>query len=173
VKPRILLVDDDVAVTSALRRRLGTQYEVSTAASAADAISQLDAQPFDAVISDELMGGPRGTDLLRTVASRWPETIRVMLTGHATLDTALRAINDGGVSRFLIKPCPDTVLAHALEECLRIRDLIRENHALRVELARKQQQLDELEQSHPGISSVSRDADGAVLIEVGADSGDR
>jgi two-component system, probable response regulator PhcQ len=122
---KILIVDDDPAVPPAIRRALHKQpYEVLGATSASAALQVLDATPVDVVISDEEMPGVRGTNLLKKVRELYPNTIRFILTGNATLSVALHAINAGGVNQFLLKPCNPAELIVAIRQELEKRDLM-------------------------------------------------
>lgn len=99
---KILLVDDEPHVTEALRRTLHTEpYEILSANSANEALQIPAREPVTVVISDERMPGMRGTEFLARVYRDYPETIRIMLTGHANLELAMRAINEGQIYRFL------------------------------------------------------------------------
>lgn len=93
----ILIVDDEPGVVSALRRLLRrTRYEVHTAESGAAGLEILDAHPVDLVISDMRMPHMSGAEFLARVQAGWPETVRLLLTGYADIDSVVSAINDGG-----------------------------------------------------------------------------
>ena len=64
------------------------------------------------------MPGLAGTDLLAWVAGHYPETVRILLTGHASVETAVRAINEAAVYKFFLKPCRDFDLAMAIRQAL-------------------------------------------------------
>ena len=116
---RILLVDDERYVASAFQRALsGGPYEVEIATTAADALRRLEQGPIDVVVSDENMPEMRGAELLSIVRQRFPSTVRVMMTGDPTLDSAVRAINVGGVFRFLRKLCGIDELRACIDEAL-------------------------------------------------------
>ncbi|MEZ6006285.1 MAG: response regulator [Planctomycetota bacterium] len=70
---------------------------------------------YDVVVCDECMPGARGTDFLAFVRGRWPATRSTLLTGHASVETALRAVNRGQVLRILTKPRPAEVLLEAID----------------------------------------------------------
>ncbi len=117
MKFKILLVDDEPNVLSALKRQLRGEYEVETSEDPALAILKINSKaPFAAVISDFRMPKMNGIEFLKEVRKRSPETTRIMLTGYADLDNAIRAVNDGHVFRFLTKPCENEVLLANLKE---------------------------------------------------------
>lgn len=110
---RILFVDDEKFVLETFRRNLRRHFEIETAAGGLDALQLMEsAGPFAVVVSDLKMPVMDGVELLGVVKSRWPDTVRIMLTGHADLDTAISAVNKGAIFRLLTKPCaPDALLA--------------------------------------------------------------
>ncbi len=73
---------------------------------------------FNVIVTDEQMPGLSGTELLAWVAGHYPEAIRILLTGHASVDTAIRAINEATVYKFFIKPCKEFDLAMAIRRAL-------------------------------------------------------
>lgn len=122
---RILLVDDEPRVTDALRRALRLEeYEVSVCNSAKGALAMMETETFDVIVSDEQMPGMTGTALLAIVRDRWPDTVRIVLTGQANLEAALRAINEGSVFRFLTKPCRGGDLAGTVRQALQHKRLL-------------------------------------------------
>jgi len=139
MKPKVLFVDDDPDVLEGLKRALIREpYEILTASSAVDAYGILDMEKIDVVVSDEQMPNISGTVFLTTVRKNYPEIIRIILTGQATLETAIQAINKGEVYRFLIKPCNNIEIAVTILQALRQRDLVRESRKL-LALFKKQQ----------------------------------
>ncbi len=88
-----------------------------------------------------------------------------MLTGHADIDTAIAAINEGEIYRFLMKPWDDLELKISLHIAFEQLDLERENARLIATVRRQYELIQELEREHPGISAITRDPAGAYLIE--------
>jgi EAL domain-containing protein (putative c-di-GMP-specific phosphodiesterase class I)/CheY-like chemotaxis protein len=118
--PKVLFVDDDQAVVDGLRRALSEYpYHVQTATSAEHALQKLGETPFDVIVADERMPGMRGSELLTVIANEFPTTGRILLTGHGTVEVAARAINQAGVIRILLKPCPVAELRDAIETALK------------------------------------------------------
>ena len=120
--PAILFVDDEPNVTENLRLTLRkTPYCVYTAGSGREALEILRSHRIDVVVSDEKMPRMSGSEFLSQVALEFPDTTRIILSGQASLDSAIRAINDASIFRFLTKPCsPEDVLA-CLEAALAAR----------------------------------------------------
>ena len=115
----VLLVDDEPNVTDALKRLLRQEpYEILTAISAAAAQELLERNHVDVVISDEQMPGMSGSVFLSGVRKQYPHTIRMVLSGQASLEAAVRAINEGEVYRFFLKPCNATDLVITIRQAL-------------------------------------------------------
>jgi len=116
---RVLLVDDEPLLVEALQRLLyDAPFEVDTATSGADALLTLERGGVDVIVCDEQMPGIRGAELLACVRERYPRIVRVMLTGDGSLQSAVRAINVGGVFRFLQKPCDAGELRRCIIDAL-------------------------------------------------------
>jgi len=162
----ILLVDDEPLVTEALKRALRKEpYLVLNARSAAEALRILEKHPVDVVVSDERMPGMTGSEFLAVVCRKYPETMRIILTGHADLESALRAINEGHVYRFLRKPCNEAELIHTLRQAVQQKDLASGSRRLLHAFRKQQSELNALEKEHPGIRTVKRDERGAIVLE--------
>ncbi|MDO9043635.1 MAG: response regulator [Desulfocapsaceae bacterium] len=121
----ILLVDDEPYVLEAIRRQLRNSFTIRTASSGDEALRILKTKgPCAVVVSDMSMPGMGGIELLAKVKSLYPQTIRIMLTGHADLENAIEAVNTGQIFRFLTKPCSASVLEFALRQGLRQYELL-------------------------------------------------
>lgn len=162
----ILLVDDEPFVLNALERTLKLDgYRVIKCSDPNEALEVLRAEEVDVIISDHLMPGMKGLDLLREAKKLRPEAIRILLTGHADLQLAMKAINEGEVYRFFTKPWDDATLRLDVRLALENRELRREKERISKELDQKSQILAELEAQYPGITKVKRTATGAVVID--------
>ncbi|MCR4411372.1 MAG: response regulator [Thermoguttaceae bacterium] len=119
----VLLVDDDENLLHGLARVLRHQpFRLLTARSGDEAMWVLKTRRVDVIVADENMPGMSGTELLAWVARECPHVVRIVLTGHATAATAIRAINDGGVYRFFTKPCHEVELALAIRKAIEEKD---------------------------------------------------
>jgi len=122
---KILFVDDEPKVLEGYKRVLGGNFQLDTAVSGEDAIAAIGNNgPYEVVVSDMRMPGMNGIQLLSRVRTIAPPTIRVVLTGHADIETAMNAVNEGAVFRFLTKPCPADVLKKTLTTCLLQHQLV-------------------------------------------------
>ncbi|MBK9294552.1 MAG: diguanylate cyclase [Oligoflexia bacterium] len=117
--PKILVVDDESHTRDALKRTLNKEFEVLLAANATEALKTLETQPeICIVLSDEQMPGMRGVELLSEVKIKYPQIIRVMLSGQIELEGMMRAINQAQVHRFIMKPWDNDTLRLQLQEAL-------------------------------------------------------
>lgn len=122
-RPKVLLVDDEQLVTRAIQTALHKEpFQFTRAQSGAEALEILAREPFDVVVSDERMPHMAGSELLAVVKERHPGVVRIILSGHANLEAAVRAINGAEIYRFLMKPCPPQELALTIREALSVRD---------------------------------------------------
>jgi response regulator RpfG family c-di-GMP phosphodiesterase len=116
---KILLVDDDNSILDGYQRSLSREFLMETAQGGQQALTLVtDNGPYAVVVSDMRMPGMDGVELLSRIKTLAPDTIRVMLTGNADMDTAVNAINEGSIFRFLNKPCSKEVMAKTLTAAL-------------------------------------------------------
>lgn len=117
----ILICDDDADIRSAMKRTL-RGYDVVEAATPKEAKALLKAHSFDALISDfNLDSDSDGLDLLQHARVAHPEVVRFLVTGNRDVDVAARAVNEGAVHRYFLKPWDDDKLRSALVLVLRTR----------------------------------------------------
>ena len=129
---KILFVDDEENVLKAMRRIFRQEnYTMMTASSGAEALEVLQKEAVHVVISDHRMPGMTGAELLRKIKTLYPQTIRIMLTGHADVNAIMGAVNEGAVYKFITKPWNDDDLRLTVSLALEQYDLIRENKSLK------------------------------------------
>ncbi|GFK92922.1 Cyclic di-GMP phosphodiesterase response regulator RpfG [Fundidesulfovibrio magnetotacticus] len=117
---RVLFVDDDQAILDSFRAAFSRRYILGLAGNAQEGLALLaSGRRFDVLVTDVRMPGMSGLDFLARARELAPWSVRIVLTGHADVETAARAVNQGHVYKFLTKPCPRPELAIALEEALR------------------------------------------------------
>jgi len=129
--PRVLCVDDEPNVLEGLERVLSESFDVTTESKPLAAVDLLSngRHDFDVIISDMRMPLLNGAQFLARAATLAPEAARILLTGFAEVQSAIDAVNDGRIFRFLCKPCPAHELVAAVEagvELRRLRNVERE-----------------------------------------------
>jgi len=116
---KVLLVDDDSNILDGYRRSLSREFLMETALGGPQGLElATNNGPYAVVVSDMRMPGMDGVQLLSKIKALSPDTIRVMLTGNTDMDTAINAINEGSIFRFLTKPCTKEVMGKTLTAAL-------------------------------------------------------
>ena len=114
---KILFVDDNPNLLTSCERTLRRHFQVETAEGGEAGLVKLAGRgPYAVVVADRQMPGMDGIEFLGNVRKRAPDTIRIMLTGNADLEGAIRVVNEGNIFRFLTKPCAPEVLIRALHD---------------------------------------------------------
>ena len=143
-KPRVLFVDDEPLVLQGLQLHLRQRFDVSTATSGAEGL-QLIAQseePFVVIVSDMRMPEMNGAEFLRLARKAAPDATRILLTGYADTDTAIDAVNNGQIFRFLAKPIrPPDLIAAVTEAANEHRRKTLDRSLLRKEATRVSQRI--------------------------------
>jgi len=122
---KILFVDDEPNILQSIQRQLRGRFVLETAGSGDEALRILQGEsPFAVIVSDMRMPAMNGVELLARVKDSYPETVRLMLTGNADQETAMEAVNNGQIFRFLTKPCPQATFITSLALALRQHRLI-------------------------------------------------
>lgn len=167
----ILIVDDEPNILNALKRTFEDDpYTIFTAENASTGLEILGKHKIKLVISDEMMPGMSGAEFLAQVSVRFPGVIRIMLTGHASLDAAMRAINEGQIYRFFTKPWNDLELRFSVRAAMEKYNLEEENRGL-LRLIRKQvMNMKMLEKEYPGISQLQYDDRGRIVVDEVSDA---
>lgn len=122
---KILCVDDEPNILSAYQRTLRNKFDITIAGGAIEALNLVEKEgPFAVVVSDMRMPVMDGIQLLSRVKGLAPESVRIMLTGNADIKTAIDAVNQGSIFRFLTKPCMPDVFEMTLTAAVRQYRLI-------------------------------------------------
>lgn len=165
---RVLYVDDEPAMINAVKRALHKEpYELLTAESAEAALNLLAETPVDIVISDEQMPGMGGSDFLAIVRRKCPDTVQMLLTGHADLHLAIRAINVGEIYRLITKPFDPVELAIAIRQAIQHKSLIVESRRLLRKVRQQTAILQRLAENNPDILEGAVDGDGSFVVDEG------
>lgn len=162
----ILIVDDEENVLSALKRALMDEdYDILSATGGDEGLKLLSQNSVQLVISDERMPVMSGAEFLSHVKQRHPDTVRFMLTGQASIDAAMRAINEGEIYRFFLKPWNDLELVMAIRSALEKYDLEDMNRRLLETVKEQAVELKLLERQYPEISRMKRDPQGRIVVD--------
>lgn len=121
---RVLFVDDDASILSSFKRALRNSFDVHTAEGAQEALTMMEEMVFPVVVSDLKMAKMDGIHLLKLIKKKHPNSTRVLLTGHADLNSAISAVNEGEIFRFLQKPCELTLLKRVLKDAIHQHRLV-------------------------------------------------
>ncbi|MDD5028226.1 MAG: response regulator [Rhodoferax sp.] len=146
--PTVLCVDDEPNILSALKRLFrGKGWQTVTADGGSAALALLETQAVDLVISDMRMPEMDGAQLLTLVRQRWPDTLRLLLTGHSDISAIIEAINRGEIYRYITKPWDDNDIVLIVRQGLERKTLEQEKQRLEVLTAQQNLALKELNAS--------------------------
>ncbi|HEV2861024.1 MAG TPA: ATP-binding protein [Pyrinomonadaceae bacterium] len=137
---RLLIVDDDENLREIFCLHLGEDYHCDAASSADEALARMACESYALVISDVMMPGRNGVELLREIMTRHPETAVVMVSGVARPQRVLDAVRLGAYD-YLIKPCDLSVLSMTVERALERRVLLRAARHYKLDLERRNEEL--------------------------------
>src|SRR6266850_3329367 len=129
----VLFVDDEPNLLAGLRRTLHPprgEWQMSFAVGSAQAIEFLEQSSFDVVVTDMHMPGLDGADLLSQVKQRFPNAVRIILSGTAEREQILRSV--GHAHQFVVKPCTANELKSTVQRALALRELLANERLVRV-----------------------------------------
>lgn len=130
----ILVVDDEKRSVEAIARILDEEFDVRTAGSGEEAIALLEREWVQVIISDQRMPEMTGIELLTRVRERWPDILRVIVTGYTDVQDTIRAINEAGIYHFLAKPWHPDELLQTVRNATHLYALQREHDRLSLEM---------------------------------------
>jgi PAS domain S-box-containing protein len=150
-KPRILIVDDEYRMCDSLKFLLSQQdYEVHMATSGREALDLLSKIHFDVALLDIVMPGMDGHQLMHHINTLCPETSVIVLTGHASVESAVHALREGAYD-YIRKPFEYDELLNTVQNALSQKRLKRENEVIHKQLARSEERYQFLVQNSPDI----------------------
>ena len=117
-KTRVLFVDDEERILTALKSIFRSKYHVLTAANGQEALDFIQRFKIPVIVSDQRMPGMLGVDLLRQSRELAPDSVRILLTGYSDLASIVGSINDGEVFRFISKPWDNQELQQVIAEAV-------------------------------------------------------
>lgn len=141
--PKILFVDDDPQILVVLKAHFVENYQVFTAASAAEAITLANQHTFSVVISDYCMPQQRGDKLLGYFFQTYPETTRVMMSGFSDMEMLAAAVNDGHVFGYILKPPKLAAIRDVIERSIQYHRAAVQKRDLALEIETANERLSE------------------------------
>lgn len=132
--PTVLVVDDETGSQDAIRRTLEDYFQILTAGSADQARQLMERHEPAVILCDQRMPGVTGVEFLKEVRERWPDVVRIIISGYTDSEDIIAGINDAGIYQYLLKPwMPDNLLA-CVRGAVEARGLQQDMHRLDVEL---------------------------------------
>jgi len=136
--PAVLVVDDEVRSQEALRRTLEEDFEVFCASGAAEGMEILEREQSTAgiriVLCDQRMPGTTGVQFLKEVRHRWPDIVRIILSGYTDAEDIITGVNEAGIWQYLLKPWQPEQLLLTLQRAAEVWRLQQENQRLSLDL---------------------------------------
>lgn len=132
--PCILYVDDERANRVVFEQSFTKSFRIKVVSSAQEALEMLKVEHVGVIVTDQRMPGMTGNDLLIRVKELYPDIVRIVITAYSDLDVLLRAVNDGLVSRYIVKPWDRTELEQLLTWSMQAFNMGRNNQALQLRL---------------------------------------
>ncbi|MEY4737754.1 MAG: hypothetical protein RL302_2073 [Pseudomonadota bacterium] len=134
ILPTVLVVDDEVRSQEAMRRTLDEDFTVYTASNADEARERLERTDISVILCDQRMPGLTGVLFLKEVRERWPDTVRIVISGYTDSEDIIAGINEAGIYQYILKPwIPDHLLA-TVRNAVEAQALQRDTHRLHLEL---------------------------------------
>lgn len=130
----LLIVDDEPDVLDSLRHLFHRRYRVLTAQTGADGLEKLAREEVHVILSDQRMPGMTGDQFLKSARQTHPDTIRLLFTGYAEIQTVISAVNQGGIFRYIHKPWEPEELEAVVAQAVEQYDLLAERRRLVAEL---------------------------------------
>lgn len=121
-KPKLLMVDDEPDMLDFLQRVLRRRFAVDRASSAADALQLLAAGDYEVLITDQKMPNMSGLDLLADIRDKYPDLVRVLLSGFTDVQAVRLAVERCGIHNYILKPVDSQKLLEAIDKAYRVRD---------------------------------------------------
>jgi response regulator RpfG family c-di-GMP phosphodiesterase len=147
-KHTVLLVDDEENVLHSLKRLLRKEgYQLFTASSGAEGLKALEGNDVHLVISDQRMPQMSGTEFFAIVKERYPDAIRIILTGYTDVDSITESINKGHIYKFFLKPWNDQGLKLEIKSALEQYDLIQANTRLHEKVLEQNEELKKINEN--------------------------
>jgi two-component system, NtrC family, response regulator HupR/HoxA len=134
IPPPVLVVDDEIRSQEALRRTLEEDFQVHTASAADEAGELMERENLHVVLCDQRMPGTTGVQFLKQVRERWPDTVRIIISGYTETEDIIAGINEAGIYQYVLKPWQPQPLLMTVRNAAVLYRLQQENQRLSLEL---------------------------------------
>ncbi|OWW22931.1 sigma-54-dependent transcriptional regulator, partial [Noviherbaspirillum denitrificans] len=134
VLPTVLVIDDESRSQDAIRRTLEDDFNVVTAGCADEGRTLLDRHEVSVLLCDQRMPGTTGVQFLKEVRERWPDVVRIIISGYTDSEDIIEGINDAGIYQYLLKPWLPDHLLHTVRQAVEVRGLQADMQRLNLEL---------------------------------------
>ena len=165
----VLVVDDEPACLRLVERSLeGAPFDLVIANGAKEALAVLAQRHVDVVVSDVDMPEMNGLELMKVIRAAHPAIVRIIITGNATMEKALHAINEGEVQRFFAKPFRADLFLEAMESLRERVERQREDSWGSWQASRRSELLDWMENRFPGSTKIDHTPQGDAICDLHA-----
>ena len=152
-KPALLIVDDENSILSSLKRLfIDEDFIIITANSGEEGLQKIEEHEIDLVLSDQKMPEMSGIEFLKKVRINHPHVLTILMTAQADIDNAVKAINDAGVYKFILKPWDKEDLIITIKRAFELMKMTPERDALVNKMKTQDILLENLEKQYPGIT---------------------
>ena len=163
-KHTILVVDDEEFFIEYIQRILSDEnYNVISASNGQEGIALLEKQQVSMVISEYKIPLMNGLEFLEKVRIIYPDILTILVTDHADIELVIKAFNEAGVYKFLLKSWDDIDFKNTIIKPLESLQVIKERDVLIRKVKTHEATLKDLEKRYPGITKVEKDEDGYIL----------
>src|SRR5512145_563323 len=132
--PAVLVIDDEVRSQESIRRTLDEEFSVLTASSAEEGRNIMERERVQVVLCDHRMPGVTGIDFLKEVRERWPDAVRMIISGHTDVEDIIAGINDAGIYQYILKPWHPESLLLNVRGAAQLHDLQQQSTRMNLEM---------------------------------------
>lgn len=132
--PTLLVIDDEIRSQESIRRTLDEEFSVLTASSAEEGRTIMERERVNVVLCDHRMPGVTGIDFLKEVRERWPDSVRMIISGYTDVEDIIAGINDAGIYQYILKPWHPESLLLNVRAGAQLYDLQQQSNNMNLEL---------------------------------------
>jgi signal transduction histidine kinase len=161
----LLIIDDEVEITKSIARQFRKKYQVFTAISAKEGMAIMEKEHIQVILSDQRMPDMTGVDFFSVIKDKYPDALKLLITGYSDIEAVIGAINEGQVFRYVTKPWNPDELESIVKEAFEKYELITNNRRLMLRLQDANQTLEqkvqertsELEKANSHLSNLNQE----------------